>query len=490
MKPVPWGAPAYPKPGTVLLGKYRVEALIGEGGMGSVVRALHADLDEHVAIKILLPELVGREEIVKRFMREAKAAAKLKNEHVARVLDVGALDGPFAGRPYIVMEYLEGSDLRAIIKHHGPQDASVAADLLLQACEAIADAHAFGIIHRDIKPSNFFITRPDGVTPLLKVVDFGIATAPPGAADVTSTHSVVGTPAYMAPEQMRNAREANPKSDVWSLGVVLYEMLEARRPWPSDVYSELVLSVGMDPPAPMTRTPEAMRRIVLRCLEKSLDRRYASVAELASDLVPFASDPVSARVSAETCARTLGRRRSGVVQTPLERGDPTSGTPAPLTPRSRLPMPLATPLPRQVPVAVRETPAPPAPRRRWAVVVASFAIACAAGGGGAWWYTQQLASASVTPTVPDTASVEARVDAGTAAVDAAAVAEVADASADGPVAGGGADTTSTVMAEREPASARSDPPAIARPKPKPRRLVVKPKPKPKPKLPDDPFSRR
>src|SRR5438067_7220904 len=150
--------PRFPEPGAVLLGKYRVDSLIGEGGMGAVVKAKHLDLDEMVAIKILLPEMIDRNEIVQRFLREAKAAVKLKGEHVARVLDVGRLDGIFKGVPYIVMEYLEGADLNAIVKHHGAQEPEVAADLMLQACQAIAEAHALNIIHRDIKASNFFIT--------------------------------------------------------------------------------------------------------------------------------------------------------------------------------------------------------------------------------------------------------------------------------------------------------------------------------------------
>src|SRR5207248_3880956 len=144
--------------------------------------------------------------------REAKAAVKLKGEHVARVSDVGRLENRI---PYIVMEYLEGADLNAIIKHHGAQDPQVAVDLILQACEAIAEAHSIGIIHRDIKASNFFIIQRDGGPPVLKVLDFGIATAPQGASELTDAQSVIGTPAYMAPEQMRQARIADARSDIW-----------------------------------------------------------------------------------------------------------------------------------------------------------------------------------------------------------------------------------------------------------------------------------
>ncbi len=470
-------APRYPVPGTLLLGgKYRVEALIGEGGMGSVVRAIHSELDEPVAIKIMLPQFVENADIVRRFMREAKSAAKLKNEHVARVIDVGLLDGELAGRPYIVMEHLEGADLRAIIKHHGPQPPSVAADLLLQACEAIAEAHSHGIIHRDIKPANFFITHPDAVTPHLKVVDFGIATAPQGADDVTSTHTIVGTPSYMAPEQMRHAREANPRSDVWSLGVVLYETIEGRRPFPSDIYSELVLTVGMDPPQPMTRAPEAIRAIVFRCLEKALDRRYQTVAELALDLVPFASNTVQARASAETSRRLLERRKSNVIGAPGERADPISGTPAPLTPMSRMP------LPGEMPSGTHPAPgtAQHRPQTRWGVIIASFAVACAIGGG-AWWYLTQRETTSATSTIERPATkvepkVAPKIEPPTIIEEPRGEPKVDEPTIAEPAVGATSETVADKPADSRPATPMK--PKAAKPKP----VVRKP--------PDDPFSRR
>ncbi len=327
--------PHAPELQSVLLGKYRVDSIIGEGGMGVVLKAHHIELDEFVAIKCLLPEMMERKDIVSRFLREARAAVKLKGKHVARVIDVGKLE---TGVPYIVMEYLEGADLNAIIKHHGWQDPAVVVDLMLQACEAIAEAHSIGIIHRDIKASNFFVTQPQNQAPVLKVLDFGIATAPEGTSDLTSTQSVIGTPAYMAPEQMRSSRTADVRSDIWSLGVVLYEMLEGKRPFRSDVYSELCLKVGMDPPMPMVQPHigEALRAVVLKCLEKTVERRYQSVAELAFDLMPFASDPLLARASVEQCARLLGRRGSRVF------GDaaraPDDATPPPVTPPSSTPV--------------------------------------------------------------------------------------------------------------------------------------------------------
>ena len=270
---------SYPAPGTILLGKYRVDSLIGRGGMGAVVKAWHIDLDQPVAIKVLMPEMLEREEIVLRFLREAKAAAKLKSQHIALVIDVGRLSD---STPVIVMEFLEGADLGAIVKHHGAQDPQIAVDLLLQACEGLAEAHANGIIHRDVKSSNFFITQKPNRPALLKVLDFGIATAPQGTSDLTSTQSVMGTPSYMAPEQMRSSRDVDARSDIWSLGVVLYELLEGLRPFRSEAYSELCLKVGMDPPVPMERVgvPPEVTMVVMKstanaknCLETKSRRQ-------------------------------------------------------------------------------------------------------------------------------------------------------------------------------------------------------------------------
>ncbi len=287
--------------------------------MGIVLKCKHVELDEHVAIKCLLPEMMEREEIVARFLREAKATIRLKGPHVARVHDVGRF--PDNKVPYMVMEYLEGADLGAIIKHHGAQDPSVAADLMLQACEAIAEAHSLNIVHRDIKASNFFVLQPPNQLPQLKVLDFGIATAPEGASELTNTQSVVGTPAYMAPEQMRSTRAAEARSDIWSMGVVLYELLEGARPFRSDIYSELCLKVGMDPPVPMVNPeiPPGMVAIAMKCLEKPLEKRFQDVSELAFALVPFASDPVAGRAAAERSARLLGKPNNpyGRPKTPI-----------------------------------------------------------------------------------------------------------------------------------------------------------------------------
>lgn len=212
-------------PGTVLLGKYRVDEVLGTGGMGRVVRASHQYLAQSVAIKVLLPQFIESESTVARFLREAQATVQLKSEHVARVIDVGTMPD---GTPFMVMEYLEGNDLNQILRHHGPQTSAIVCDLMLQACEGMSEAHAMGVVHRDIKPSNYFITqRPDG-SMLLKILDFGISKTPVGFDDLTGTQTVMGTPSYMAPEQMKSGKQADARSDIWSMGVVMYQLLQGR----------------------------------------------------------------------------------------------------------------------------------------------------------------------------------------------------------------------------------------------------------------------
>jgi len=192
------------RPGDVLVGKYRVERVLGAGGMGVVVAAHHIQLDEKVALKFLLPEALQNHEAIGRFVREARAAVKIKGEHVARVSDVGQLEN---GAPYIVMEYLDGIDLAAWLKQRGALPTELAVDFVLQTCEAIAEAHLLGIVHRDLKPANLFcVQRADGQL-IIKVLDFGISkVTTPGAVghEMTRTNAMVGSPYYMSPEQMQS----------------------------------------------------------------------------------------------------------------------------------------------------------------------------------------------------------------------------------------------------------------------------------------------
>jgi serine/threonine-protein kinase len=321
-------------PGDILLGKYRVEEVIGVGGMGRVVKASHLYLQQPVAIKILLSNMAESQSTVARFLREAQATVKLRSEHIARVMDVGTLPD---GVPFMVMEFLEGHDLNQILRHHGPQMPQAVVDLMLQACEGIAEAHALGIVHRDIKPSNFFVThRPDGSN-LLKILDFGISKTPAEVTELTGTQTVIGTPTYMAPEQMKTARSTDPRSDIWSMGVVMYQLLAGRPPFEAETYAALVLMVGHEPPAPLhVPVPAGLKDIVFRCLEKDPKNRIQNVGELARMLAPYASDPLSAQQSAERAARVLAVRSSQAAYPQLSGLNMGNGlTPPPaLTPRS------------------------------------------------------------------------------------------------------------------------------------------------------------
>jgi eukaryotic-like serine/threonine-protein kinase len=303
--------------GAVLAGKYRVDSIVGHGGMGLVVKAWHIGLNEEVAIKMLRDDVAIADETIARFVREAQAAVKLKSEHIARIIDVGTFP---SGRPYMVMEFLEGQDIGQLLAERGQLQPSLAIDLVIQACEALAEAHSLGIVHRDIKPANLFLTsHPDGSL-LLKVLDFGISKSPAGAElSLTQTWSLLGSPAYMSPEQMRSARHVDARSDVWSLGAVLYEALEGRLPFRADSFSEMCVMVAVDAPAPTVMTPPELIPVILRCLAKNPDDRYANVAELARELARHAREPDKARVLVDRMFRMLGRC--------VVRRTPSSGVP-------------------------------------------------------------------------------------------------------------------------------------------------------------------
>lgn len=281
--------------GEVLAGKYRVERVLGQGGMGIVVRAKHLQLDQPVAIKLLLSEAICSDQVARRFLREAQAAVRLKSEHVARVLDVGTLH---SGAPFMVLEYLEGSDLACFPRSELTVGGIV--DLVLQACEGLAEAHALGIVHRDIKPGNFFIIRGPCGALMLKVLDFGISKVPTRTEHLTGTQMVMGTPAYMSPEQMRSPRDVDHRCDIWSLGVVMYELLEGILPFGSDASPAMVLKVVGEPPPELTvRLPDGLDAVIYRCLEKSPQNRFQNVAELAGALARYAQSELQAAISVQ-----------------------------------------------------------------------------------------------------------------------------------------------------------------------------------------------
>ena len=292
--------------GQVIDGKYRVERILGTGGMGVVVAATHLELGQPVAIKFLLAEGVGRPDVAARFIREARAAASIRGEHVARVIDVGRLEN---GAPYIVMEYLEGRDLEHLLRG-GPLPIEDSVDYVIQACDAMAEAHRLGIVHRDLKPANLFLTQaPDG-SPVVKVLDFGISKTSIDSAQqaLTNPAALMGSPLYMSPEQMRSAREVDHRTDIWSLGAVLYELLAGSPPFTADSVPALIASIMSDTPRSLRNLradlPDALIGIVMRCLEKDRASRFNDVGELAGALSPFA--PHRSMAVVERAARILG----------------------------------------------------------------------------------------------------------------------------------------------------------------------------------------
>jgi serine/threonine-protein kinase len=314
-------------PGSVVAGKYRIEHVLGQGGMGYVVAATHLDLGTPVALKFLHEHMLENRDVVDRFKREARASAQLRGENVCRVSDVGTAEN---GQPFIVMELLHGQDLNTMLKERGAVTTMVAAEIMLQACLALSEAHMVGIVHRDVKPGNLMLTtRPDG-TMCIKVLDFGVAKAPDDTNfSLTQTSSVVGSPGYMSPEQLKSSKGATVRSDIWSLGIVMYELVSGTKPWQGESITELALKVAMDPCPPLAgRVPWEFEAVVMHCLEKDPAKRYQDVADLAVALAPFAGP------RGPEMARAVARVLRG------------AHTPMPITPASTLPthaMPVAVP---------------------------------------------------------------------------------------------------------------------------------------------------
>ena len=281
-------------PGDVLAGKYKVERVLGIGGMGIVVAARHLQLEEPVAIKFMLEDALKIPDAVARFLREAKAAARLKSEHVAKVSDVGTLD---TGSPYMVMEYLEGKDLGELSQQRGPLPPQDVVDYILEACEALAEAHSIGIVHRDLKPANLFLANRPGGASVVKVLDFGISKiTSPGGKDVrvTGTTTLVGSPTYMSPEQLKASRDVDARTDVWALGVTMYELLTGKVPYEADTMPMLCAKILTEAPLDIATVradlPPGLRDVVMRCLHSDLTTRVQNVAELANALAPFGSE--------------------------------------------------------------------------------------------------------------------------------------------------------------------------------------------------------
>ena len=302
--------------GSVIAGKYRVIRHIGKGGMGMVVEARHLSFDGRVAIKLLLPEFMSYTEASGRFLREARAAAKLGSQNVAQVIDTGTLAG---GEPFLVMEYLAGEDLAIHARAHGPIAIGEAVDWVAQACDALAEAHDKGIIHRDIKPANLFLTRrPDG-GPLIKVLDFGISKVlGDGEHDVALTHTttILGSALYMSPEQMQSAKRVDRRTDVYALGVCLFELIGGTQPYFAESFPELCAKVFTSPPASLRalrpEVPEGLEKAIERALARDPDKRWQGIVELMVGISPWARMDTRARMKA-----VIERYRPGTELLPL-----------------------------------------------------------------------------------------------------------------------------------------------------------------------------
>jgi eukaryotic-like serine/threonine-protein kinase len=273
--------------GDVLDGRYRIEHVIAEGGVAIVVAAEQLGLDRHVAIKLLRPETLADRHLVEHFKSEGSLAAKIKSEHVVRIHDVG--EGVGIG-PYMVMELLEGHDLEQRLQA-GPIAMEEAVDYVLQACDALVEAHHLRIVHRDIKPANLFLASRPPRPPIVKIIDFGISKVVPRTFDGAEPEAYAGTPAYMSPEQIIHGQPVDARADIWALGVVLFELLTGQLPFPLGAPQQMLEKICTTPPIRLRALrpdlPEQLEGIILKCLTRDVSRRYATIAELAAALEPF-----------------------------------------------------------------------------------------------------------------------------------------------------------------------------------------------------------
>jgi serine/threonine-protein kinase len=301
-----------PRIGQLVAEKYQIEGEIGQGGMAVVLAAHHTLLDKPVAIKILSSELPRTEQLVKRFLAEARAAARVDSVYVARVIDVGTLED---GLPYIVMERLEGRNLEELLESVKQLPVGDAVDHILQALQGLAHAHVLGVIHRDLKPANLFLAQQTDGSTLIKILDFGIAKLVDDARMIARGQTV-GSPMYMSPEQVRDAEHVDPRADIWSIGVVLYELLAGRTPFEADGVGNTFKAVLFSTPEPLRTLrpdiPAKLDEAILRCLSQDPAQRFADVAQLATAIAEFGTGACAPLVKTiEQTLRQETRKFSG-----------------------------------------------------------------------------------------------------------------------------------------------------------------------------------
>ncbi|MFO0659862.1 MAG: serine/threonine-protein kinase [Polyangiaceae bacterium] len=303
----------YPAAGEVIDGKYRIERMLGEGGMGAVAAATHLLLRAPVALKFISPDVIRLPGVVDRFMNEGAVAMKIDSENVVRILDIGRLSN---GLPFLVMEYMDGCDLGDLLEREAAETGFAiprAIHFVLQILRALQAAHAAGVVHRDLKPSNCFVIARDDEPEFVKLLDFGISkNVGDGNTNqkLTQTNTGLGTPLYMSPEQARNARDANARSDLYSVAAILYELLTGRTPYDADSPNDLLFKLFTSEPDPIQSVradvPDELAKVIHRGLSKNPDDRPANALEFADLLVPFADDrstALVARMRATTTAR-------------------------------------------------------------------------------------------------------------------------------------------------------------------------------------------
>lgn len=302
-----------PRENALIARRFRVGRAIGSGGMSAVFRGRDERLGREVAFKILNPELALSRQVVARFVNEARTLARLDCPHIVRVFDAGVTkEADGAPLPYMVLELLHGEDLRAQCDRGPVDDPAVAVDWILQACEGLAAAHAEGVVHRDLKPDNLFIAaQPDG-TEVVKVIDFGIARSITRPSALTAVGGSVGSPGYMSPEQLRDASAADERSDIWSLGVVLYELLGGVPPFEAESMMTLCSQILAGRPPRLGRhrpdLPRGLVQVVHRCLQIDPRDRYSDIGELAEALAEYCpgSEESVRRIQRRLAARTSG----------------------------------------------------------------------------------------------------------------------------------------------------------------------------------------
>ena len=442
-------------PGDVLDGKYRIERLVGEGGMGQVLAATHLGLGQQVAIKIMLAEKASDTDSVERFLREARAVVMLKSSHIARVYDVAKTP---AGLPYIVMELLDGKDLVTVLLESGALPYADAVDVILQACDALAEAHGLGIIHRDLKPENFFLSRRRDGTPHVKLIDFGIsklgieANHKSGRRVVTQENTVLGSPTYMSPEQVRNSKSVDERSDIWSIGVSLYELLTAAEPFGAESIPEIFVNVlTVTPVAPdqlVAEIPPDLSAIVMRCIEKDPAARFQSVGELASALFRFGTGKPSS--VAPTWGDTTGDKAPDSQSSLVGRLGPATSPGFNISGIRNLQPAIepvaSSPAPMSVSQTIAETPPAKSGRGRLVALSLAAVVLLSAGGAAAWWKLRPTQAPEAT--------------AGTAALPSAVVlaaappADTTPSAEPPPVASASSASSATAARAAAPATAR------------------------------------